>query len=113
MVLNHVAGCADPVVVTGATTNPDIFGHSDLHVVNIIVVPEGFKHRVGESDRQNILNGLFSQIVVDAKNTARREDTVHQSIEPLSAFQIVTKGFFDNDPAPGIRCGAIRQSRTF
>ena len=48
MVLHHVAQGARPLVKTGATLNPQRFGGRDLHVIDVMRVPERCENRVCE-----------------------------------------------------------------
>ena len=74
MVLDDVACGADAVVVSGAPGHADVLGHGDLHMVDVIVVPDRLVHGVRETQRQHVLHGLLAKIMVDAEH-ARRVDT--------------------------------------
>ena len=45
VVLDDVARGADAVVVAGAAADADVLGHGDLHVVDVVGVPERLEHR--------------------------------------------------------------------
>ena len=45
VVLDHVAGGADAVVVAGPAADADVLGHRDLHVVDVVAVPDRLEHR--------------------------------------------------------------------
>ncbi len=45
VVLDHVAGGADAVVVAGPAADADVLGHRDLHVVDVVGVPDRLEHR--------------------------------------------------------------------
>ena len=74
VVLDHVAGRADAVVVPGPAADPDVLGHGDLHVVDVAAVPDRLVHLVGEAQRQDVLHRLLAEVVVDAEHRLRRED---------------------------------------
>ena len=48
MVLDDVTGRADPVVVAGPAADADVLGHRDLHVVDVVVVPDRLEHRLAK-----------------------------------------------------------------
>ena len=66
VVLDHVSHHAELVIVAGAFSNIHRLRHGYLHVVHIIAVPDGFKDGVREAQDQQILNGLFAEVVIDA-----------------------------------------------
>ena len=72
MVLDHVAGGADAVVVAGAAADADVLGHGDLHVVDVVAVPDRLEQLVGEAQRQHVLDGLLAQVVVDPEHRRPR-----------------------------------------
>ena len=74
MVLNDVAGGADAVVVSGTGADTDVFCHRDLDGVDVVGLPQRFKHRVGEAHRHDVLNRLLAQVVVDPEDIALIED---------------------------------------
>ena len=68
MVLDDIACRPDPVVVPGPAADADVLGHGDLHVGDVVAVPEGFEQFVGETHRQHVLHRLLAQVVVDAEH---------------------------------------------
>ncbi len=50
--------------------NTQGFRDGNLHMVDVLAVPHRFKNAVGESEDQNVLNGFFSQVMIDAINLA-------------------------------------------
>src|SRR5690625_1432067 len=102
MILHHVSGSADAVVVSRPGTNTDVLGHRDLYVVDVVGVPNRLEHLVGKSQRQNILHRFFTQIVIDAKNFVRGKDSFYDLVEFDGAFQVVTEGLFDHHAPPPV-----------
>ena len=68
MVLEHVARGAAAVVIAAAGADAEFFGDGDLDVVDVATVPEGFEDRVGETQDEEILDGLLAEVVVDAED---------------------------------------------
>ena len=113
MVLDDVTRRADTVVIAGTTRHADILGMRDLHVVDVIVVPDRLIHRVRETKRQNILHRLLTEIMIDTEHAGRVEHLGNHTVEFLGAGQIVAKRLFDDHTTPstlvGLRQTAIRQ----
>ena len=101
VVLDHVAGGADPVVVARPAADADVLGHRDLDVVDVPAVPDRLVHFVGEAQRQDVLDGLLAQVVVDAEHRLGREDLGQDVVQLPGALQIMTERLLDDHPAPG------------
>src|SRR5690349_14614207 len=100
VVLDHVTGGTDPVVVPGPAADPDVLGHGDLYVVHVAAVPDRLVHGVGEPQRQDVLYGLLAQIVVDAEDRVRAEHRVHDLVELPGAGQVMAERLLDHHPPP-------------
>ena len=74
MVLDEVAQRAGVVVVAGAAADADVLCGGDLHVRDVVAVPERFEHAVGEAEREHVLHRLLAEVVVDAEHLALLED---------------------------------------
>ena len=72
VVLQHVAGRAGLVVEAGPAADADVLGHGDLHRVDEVAVPHRLEQLVGEAQRQEVLDRLLAQVVVDAEDVLRR-----------------------------------------
>ena len=68
VVLDQVAQRAGLVVVAGAGADADVLGGGDLHVVDVVAVPQRLEHAVGEAERHHVLHRLLAQVVVDAED---------------------------------------------
>ncbi|MFK4542229.1 hypothetical protein RKD29_001825 [Streptomyces tendae] len=101
VVLDDVARRADAVVVAGPTADADVLGHGDLHVVHVGPVPDRLEHRVGEAQRQDVLDGLLAQVVVDAEDLVGAEDLVDDRVQFLGGPQVVAERLLDHRPPPG------------
>ena len=100
MVLDHVPGGADPVVVAGAAAEADVLGHGDLHAVDVVAVPDRLIERVGEAQRQDVLHRLLAEVVVDAEHRFLGEHAVDHFVEFDGALQVVAEWLLDHHPAP-------------
>ena len=100
MVLDDVPGCADSVVVAGSAADAHVLGHGDLHVGDVVGVPNRLEHHVGEAQGKDVLHGLLAQIVVNAEDRIRLEDFGDHPVKLLGGSEVVAKGLLDDDAAP-------------
>src|SRR5262245_33972605 len=66
MVLNHVAKRSSAIVVGGSTFDTELLGHRDLNVLDMVTIPQAFENRICESKDKKVLNGFFSEVMVDS-----------------------------------------------
>jgi len=99
MVGQHVAQGAGVFVKTATCLDPDGFSRSDLHMVNVMIVPEGFEKPVGETADQNILDGFLAQVMVNPVDLLLAHDIEQALIQCLSCLHVRAKRFFNDDPA--------------
>ncbi len=100
MVLDHVPGRADAVVVAGPAADPDVLGHGDLHVIHVTAVPYRFPERVREPQRQDIQDCLFAEVVVDPEHGVGRENGVEHRVQLPGTGQVVTERLLDDHTPP-------------
>jgi hypothetical protein len=100
VVLDDVAGGADAVVVAGAAADPDVLRHGDLHVVDVVGVPDRLEHRVGEAQRQDVLHRLLAEVVVDPEDRAAREDVGESLVQLTGRGLVVAERLLHHDAAP-------------
>ena len=111
MVLDHVARGTNAVVVPSTAADSDVFCHRDLHMVHVLVVPNWFEHRVCESNGQQVLNSLFSEVMVDTEHGTGREHIVDDPVEFLGTLEIVAERLLNDHSPPGTSfvCGQARR----
>ena len=78
MILEHVAHDAGRVVVAGPAADADFFRHRDLHVIDVVAIPDRLENRVRKPQHQQVLHGLFAEVVVDAIDLPLGEDFVNR-----------------------------------
>jgi hypothetical protein len=76
MVLDDVTDDAGLLVESRPVLDADRLADRDLDMVDVGVVPDGLEDRVGEAEREDVLDGLLAQVVVDAEDLALRERPV-------------------------------------
>ena len=100
MVWHHVAKRAGGIIEPPARSDIERFRHGDLHVVDVIAVPQRLENAVGESENENVLNRLFAEVVVDPINLAFGEHGQNVTVEGLRRWQIDAERLFDDHPSP-------------
>ena len=98
MVLDQVAERAGALVVAGAPPDPDVLGGSDLNVVDVVTVPDRLEQDVGEPQRQQVLDRLLAQVVVDAEDLRLLEHLEQLGIELACRSEVVAERLLDHDP---------------
>ena len=68
VILYHVAQGPRMVVIGATMPYAHLFSHGNGHVIHVTPVPDRLEERIGEAECQNVLHGLFAQVMVDAKN---------------------------------------------
>ncbi len=80
VVLDDVADGSGLVVEGTAALDAEVFGHGDLDALDEVAVPEGFEEGVGEAEGDDVVDGAFGEVVVDAEDggfgEGGKEDTV-------------------------------------
>ena len=103
MILDHITHDPGGIVIAGTGPNAFGFSHSDLHVINIVVIPDRFEARIGETEDQHVLDRLFPQVVIDAVELLLTDDLEQLAIQRPRGRGIMPKRLFDNDPPPAAR----------
>lgn len=63
-----------------------------------IAVPDRLQKTIGEAKDQQIEDRLFTEVVVDPKDSRFRKHRMKCGIQLLCRSKIVSKGLLDNDP---------------
>ena len=104
MVLDHVAGRADAVVVAGPAADADVLGHGDLHVVDVVAVPDRLEHACWRTaapacSAPSPCRGSGRC----GTPTARGKTSSTILLSSLRALQVVAERLLDHHPAPARR----------
>src|SRR6202051_2967889 len=97
VVFDHVADRPGVVVELPPPLDPELFCHRNLHTLDVIPVPDRLQKAIGEAKEQKIENRLFTEVVVDTKNSRFGKHGMKSGIQLLRRGKIVSKGLFDND----------------
>ena len=70
-----------------------ILGGRDLHVVDVVAVPDRLEDAVGEPQHQDVLHGLLAEVMVDAIDLMLGKDLVDPFVEFAALARSVPNGF--------------------
>ena len=68
MILHHVAQGTRFFVESAPVTDADRLRDRDLHVVDVVAVPNGLEDAVGKAEHEDVLHRLLAQVVIDAEH---------------------------------------------
>ena len=113
VVLHHVAQRAGALVIIGAALQPDRLGDGDLHVVDVRRVPQRLEQHVGEPQREQVLDRLLAEIMVDAERAVLGKGAATASLISRLDSRSVPSGFSSamRDRRAG-KAGALRARRS-
>ena len=97
MALHHVAQRTGALVIAGAVADTAGLGHGDLHLIDMIAVPQGLDQGIGETEHQEILHCLLAQVVIDPVDALLCKMPVQAGIQAQGAGEVLAEGLFDHD----------------
>ena len=106
MILDDVARDAGAVEVVAALFHADRFRDRDLHMVNILTIPERLEDPVGEAQNEQVLNRFFAEVMVDAEDLALAEGGHRDAVQLLRRLQVMPERLLDDHPRE--RAAALR-----
>ncbi len=109
MILYHVAKRSGIIVIAAALLDAERFRGGNLYGLNIIARPDRFKDRIGESERHDVLHGLFTEVMIDAVDEIFAEDLLDFGLQRLRRCEVGTERLLDDDAAPALR--VLRRDR--
>src|SRR5260221_589797 len=86
------------LVVRAALLDAEGLGDRDLHVVDVLAVPDRLEDAVREAQHEDVLDGLLAEVVVDAKDLVLRERALQLLVEADGAREVVAERLLDHDP---------------
>ena len=95
---DHVAVGAGLLVEAGAVVDRERLRDVDLDVVDVVLVPDRLEHAVGEAQRDQVLDRLAPEEVVDPEDALLVEDAVHELVERDRALQVDAERLLEHDP---------------
>ena len=95
---DHVAVGAGRLVEAGSRLEAEGLGHVDLHVVDVVAVPDRLEQPVGEPEGEDVLRRLLAEEVVDAEDLRLVEGLVEDGVELAGAVQVGAERLLHDDP---------------
>jgi hypothetical protein len=108
VVLDHVAQRAGLLVVRAARLDADALADGDLHVVDVVPVPQGLEDAIGPAEDEDVLDGLLPEVVVDPVDLVLAPRRGHDLVERPRRGQIAPERLLDDDAHPAL--AALRRA---
>ena len=83
-------------------TDADLLAGGNMHAVDVAAIPDRFEDAVAETKNQNVLNGLFAEVMIDTINLVLAQDFLEFMVKLAGRLEIAAKRLFDHDPPPVI-----------
>lgn len=112
MVLDHIPNGSRFLIIRTATLKTNIFGDRDLDVINIASIPDRLKDPVCQAEDEDILHGLFAEVVVNTVDLVLFKDLADLPVEFLGGGEIVSEGLFDDNPRPSPSAVSVQTGGT-
>jgi hypothetical protein len=74
--------------------HPETLRHGDLHMVDVLAIPDRLEDPVGKPEDQNILHRLFPEIVIDPVDLPFLQDPLELVVQRPRRFQVMSERFF-------------------
>src|SRR5262245_18204320 len=97
MILHDVADRTRLIIKSAPPLDTEVFGHGDLHTLDMVAIPEGFQERIGEAEEEQVVHRPLAQVMVDAEDRLLVEGAKQGTVERLRREEIVTERFFNDD----------------
>jgi hypothetical protein len=97
VILHHVPQGTGLIKIARSLTDARFLGHCDLHMIDVMPIPQWLDDRIRKPKHQQILYGLFPQIMIDSIDLLFVVVAMQLSIEFAGAGEIRAEGFLNND----------------
>ena len=94
----HVAEGARVLVERTTHLDRERLRDVDLHVVDVVAVPDRLEHPVGEAERQQVLDRLAPEVVVDPIDPLLLEDRVEALVQLPRGGEVGAEGLLGDHP---------------
>src|SRR6266852_5971861 len=78
----------------------ELFRHRDLHVIDVIAVPDRLEQSIGETQHEDVLHRFLAEIMIDAVNLMLVENLEQLLVEAASGSEIGAERLLDDDAPP-------------
>ena len=69
-------------------------------MVNVSAVPDWLKDQVAKPENQDVANGLFAEVVINAVDLTFAEDLANLAVELHCGIKVATEGLLNDDASP-------------
>ena len=97
MVLHDVADRADFLVKLAAAADAEALGHRDLHVVDVVAVPDRLEERIRKAEEEQVLHRLLAEVVIDAIDGLFVETAMQRFVQFDRRGQVAAERLLDDD----------------
>ncbi len=81
-------------------TDADLLVDGDLHMIDMIAIPDRLEHAIGEAQHQDVLNRLFAEVMIDPIELVFVHDFEQLVVQGLGRGQVGAERLFDHQPPP-------------
>ena len=96
MVRTHVAQRSRGFVIPAALFHAHRFGRRDLHIVDVMAIPDRLENAVAEAEHHQVLHGLFAQVMVDPVNLRFLQRLLDVFIELNGGVEVAAERLLDD-----------------
>ena len=111
VVLNDVAQGTLRVVVAPAVLDTQGFGDGDLHMIDVVAIPDRLEDPVQEPEAEKVLHRLLAEVVVDPVNLRFVHAGEQFAIESARRREVAAEGLFDHHAKPAAVGGTVTSRR--
>ena len=113
MIGDHVPQCARGLVEPSALFGANGLSHRDLHVIDVIAVPDRLEEAVPEPKGHDVLDRFLPEEMVDAIDLVLGQYRENGAIEGSRALEIAPERLLDDyaPPSPVLLPGKARYSQ--
>ena len=96
VILDDIANHPHLFIELAPPVHPELLGHRNLHVFDVLAVPRRLQERVRKPKVQQILHCLFAQIMIDAKDLRLVKTYQQRRVERLGGGEVTPERFLQH-----------------
>src|SRR5215470_14042253 len=100
MIRNHVSKGSGSLVIAATLLHTHGFCCGYLHMIDVTPIPDRLKDAVAEPEHQDVLNGFFAKVMVDAVDLILVKDLHDSAIQRASGIEVAPERLFDHHASP-------------
>ena len=107
MIRDHVAQRSGHLVELAAPLHAHRLRHGDLHVVDPVAIPDRLEQPIGEAERHDALDRVFSEKMVDPEDLVLVQRAQDAGIQRARRVQAMAERLLDHHAAPEPRLAVL------